>query len=172
MEVICLWFSCLFSLDMSNCLSPGGKLLHLFSEIHMYRLYDLDSISQPDSSMKQSAESGFTYFFSMLCFSLPISPKRRSKLSHRSRVSLNLTFMLVIWKTRSDQKWTDVSNITALNLFRVLSKAYSLSVPPLPSPSPDERSYSPSRSSETPVDSSAGTSTADTEDELEPFCAH
>lgn len=34
----------------------------------------------------------------MPCFSLLISVKRRSKLSQRSRVSLNLAFMLFIWK--------------------------------------------------------------------------
>lgn len=38
------------------------------------------------------------------------------------------------------------------------------SVPPRPSPSPGERSYSPSKPSGTPADWSAGTSTADTED--------
>ncbi len=36
-------------------------------------------------------------------------------------------------------------------------------LPPQLSPSPDGRSYSPSKSSETPADSSAGTSTADVE---------
>lgn len=38
-----------------------------------------------------------TYFFSVTCFSLLISVTRCSRLSQRSRVSLNLAFMLLIW---------------------------------------------------------------------------
>lgn len=38
----------------------------------------------------------FTYFFSMPCFSLTTSLRRRSRLSQRSSVSLNLAFMLLI----------------------------------------------------------------------------
>lgn len=41
------------------------------------------------------------YFFSVLCLSLLISPSRRSRLSQRSRVSLNFAFMLLICVTHT-----------------------------------------------------------------------
>lgn len=45
-----------------------------------------------------------TYFFSRLCLSLVISETRCSRLSQRSRVSLNLAFMLFTWMDKVSMK--------------------------------------------------------------------
>lgn len=45
-----------------------------------------------------------TYFFSRVCLSLVISETRCSRLSQRSRVSLNLAFMLFTWMDKVSRK--------------------------------------------------------------------
>lgn len=97
--------------------------------------------------------SAVTYFFSKLCFSLVISETRCSRLSQRSRVSLNLDFMLFPWKDKASVRPAPRRRGRRIQPCAVL-------VPPRPPPSPGERSCSPSKSSETPAGWSAGTSTA------------
>lgn len=66
-----------------------------------------------DNEAMRNATKGnwcVTYFFSMPCLSLLISPNRRSKLSQRSRVSLNLVFMLFIWKSQKTE-WSETLNL-------------------------------------------------------------
>lgn len=111
----------------------------------------------------------FTYFFSMTCFSLLMSPKRRSKLSQRSRVSLNLAFMLLIWKIYV-HRTIGIRRRQRENTINVCAECGV--APPRPSPSPGGRSCSPSKSSGTPADSSAGTSTAEEQNPSEHFCVY
>lgn len=111
----------------------------------------------------------FTYFFSMTCFSLLMSPKRRSKLSQRSRVSLNLAFMLFIWKIYV-HRTIGIRRRQRENTINVCTECCV--APPRPSPSPGGRSCSPSKSSGTPADSSAGTSTAEEQNPSEHFCVY